>query len=189
MLAGAILAVLFLLAARVPWEQGEQMQGVAHVVDGDTLVIAATRIRLAGIDAPEIGQSCVRDGGPYACGEAARATLARLAGTSQLICQGRGHDRYQRVVARCSAGEVELNRRMVELGWAVAYGDYHREERAARQAGNGLWAGSFEQPQQWRRMRGEGEADETPGLLARFFKFWPEWLFGKIEEGSSDEAI
>jgi len=32
------------------------LKGKCHVIDGDTLVIKGTKIRLAGIDAPELDQ-------------------------------------------------------------------------------------------------------------------------------------
>ena len=31
-------------------------------------------------------------------------------------------DRYGRFVATCSAGETDINREMVRLGWALAWG-------------------------------------------------------------------
>ena len=43
----------------------------AVVVDGDTIKLRGVRIRLAGIDAPEMNQACTADGVPYACGVAA----------------------------------------------------------------------------------------------------------------------
>lgn len=35
-----------------------------RVVNGDTLVLRGKTIRLWGIEAPEIGQQCLRDGNP-----------------------------------------------------------------------------------------------------------------------------
>ena len=43
--------------------EGNIIQGVASVIDGDTLEVRGSRIRLHGIDAPESGQVCrERDG-------------------------------------------------------------------------------------------------------------------------------
>lgn len=57
----------------------EHVSGAARVVDGDTLVIGDTRVRLLGIDAPEMAQSCTAagggGGGTYACGVAAKEAL------------------------------------------------------------------------------------------------------------------
>ena len=64
------------------------------------------------------------------------------------------HDRYRRAVAVCSAGAVELNRRMVEDGWAIAYerfpSIYSASEERARAMRRGLWQGYFDRPRQWR---------------------------------------
>jgi endonuclease YncB( thermonuclease family) len=47
----------------------ESIIGVPRVVDGDTLEVSGTRIRLYGVDAPESKQLCThRNGQEYACG-------------------------------------------------------------------------------------------------------------------------
>jgi endonuclease YncB( thermonuclease family) len=47
----------------------ESVVGVAKVIDGDTLEVAGTRLRLFGVDAPESKQLCTaRSGKGYACG-------------------------------------------------------------------------------------------------------------------------
>ena len=51
-------------------EAAPEVRGRAEVIDGDTLAIGATRVRLFGIDAPEAGQRC---GGAGAPGPAARS--------------------------------------------------------------------------------------------------------------------
>ena len=52
-------------------------------------------------------------------------------------------------------GSEDLNRWMVEQGWAVAYRrysmDYVQAEEAARATGRGLWSSSFEMPWDWRK--------------------------------------
>ena len=45
--------------------------GPARVIDGDTLEVQGERIRLHGIDAPEIRQLCRLDGKPWQCGKEA----------------------------------------------------------------------------------------------------------------------
>jgi len=152
------------------------MRGTVRVADGDSLVLAGERIRLQGIDAPELAQSCTRAGADYPCGREARAALARLVAGHAVACESRRRDRYERLLATCTAAGVELNRAMVEAGWAVSYGDYRAAEAAARQAGRGLWAGPFERPQDWRRDHG-GFAEESHDWLSPLLG-WLRRLFG-----------
>ena len=142
-----ICSLLVLLAAPVA---AETVTGVARVVDGDTLEVAGTRIRLFGIDAPEAGQSC-RDhaGRVWDCGAHATRRLADLA-VGKLRCEARDTDRYGRVVARCTAAGRDLAAVLVAEGAVFAYERYSREylaaEAQARAAGRGLWAGPAERP-------------------------------------------
>lgn len=55
------------------------LAGHPRVVDGDGLVIDGNRIRLYGIDAPEMARRCEgRRRVPIACGEMARNALVGL---------------------------------------------------------------------------------------------------------------
>lgn len=135
-----------------------EFSGPARVVDGDSLEIGTTRVRLFGIDAPELDQQCLDPKGrDYPCGDHARAALRRLVGERPVRCLREGRDRFGRVLARCSnAGGDELNTALVRTGWAVAYvgadgNAYRRIEREAQRARLGIWAGSFMRPEQWRR--------------------------------------
>lgn len=168
----AIIAALFLLTARAPWKEQEMLEGSARVVDGDTILLAATRIRLAGIDAPELAQTCENSVGEYACGREARTALNQLVAGRRVTCTSSGSDRYGRMLALCRVGDTDLNRTMVEQGWAVAYGDYERTEADARRARRGLWAGAFDQPQEWRRLHGQLDETGDRGFVARLFDFW-----------------
>jgi endonuclease YncB( thermonuclease family) len=132
------------------------ISGRPWVIDGDTIEIAGTRIRLEGIDAPETEQTCTDTRGqPWPCGKAATRELkAHIAGRD-VTCASVGYDRYRRVLAVCSlAGEGDINAWMVRQGFAVAYGysgTYRAEQDAAQAARRGIWAGSFLPPSEWRR--------------------------------------
>jgi len=131
---------------------GRSFEGRAHVVDGDTIRIGDERLRLKGIDAPEMHQTCARSGRTYSCGESARNALIGMILNRQVQCRASGRDRYRRPLASCTADGQDLNARMVEEGWAVAYDrSYRAQEARARSRGAGLWAGTFERPQDWRR--------------------------------------
>jgi endonuclease YncB( thermonuclease family) len=164
-LAFAILGVFAVIAARLDRVEKAHPAGAPVVNDGDSLTFGTERVRLLGIDAPEYNQTCMRGGKDYACGREARRALAALIGGKPVACEGWEKDRYGRLLATCKAGGVELNRSLVEAGWAVAYGGYSSEERAARAARRGLWAGDFERPRDWRESRGD-IADMEHGALA-----------------------
>ncbi len=126
------------------------IEGNAHVVDGDSLVVAGREIRLDGIDAPEGRQQCMRNATAWPCGEEARRHLMRAVGSQPVTCRSGQTDQYGRHLAVCEVAGRSLNAEMVEAGWAVAYGDYASEEREARAAKRGLWSGEFERPRDWR---------------------------------------
>ena len=129
--------------------------GPARVVDGDTLEITGTKIRMHGIDAPESKQSCLANGKTYRCGMKATEALSQLIGSSSVRCEEKDQDRYGRVVAECFVGQVNLNASLVSQGWALAYlrysMDYVGEETDANTKKHGLWAGTFTAPWDWRR--------------------------------------
>lgn len=140
--------------------------GPARVIDGDTLEIGETRVRLHGIDAPEMGQPC-RDGGDVRdCGRwAAEALRARVEGRV-LRCEARDRDRYGRVVARCEADGEDVAAALVRAGLAFAYRrysmDYVEAEKRARAAGRGLHGLRIARPEDHRRAARRSEHPERP---------------------------
>lgn len=141
----------------------EVVQGRARVIDGDTLAIDAVHVRLAGIDAPEHGQICDDAAGRgWPCGARAAERLRAMIGTSETRCEGDTYDRYDRLVARCTADGRALNAALVEEGMAFAYRKYSMNyvglEAAAQAARRGLWAGHAEAPENVRAMRVTGSA-------------------------------
>jgi endonuclease YncB( thermonuclease family) len=129
--------------------------GAASVIDGDTVAVGGTRIRLFGIDAPESDQTCAVGGKTTPCGRQATIALTDAIGASPVACTPKDRDRYGRVVAVCRVSNRDLGAWMVAGGWAIAYrqysNDYVGEEEAAAAAGRGLWQGKFEPPAEWRR--------------------------------------
>ena len=68
--------------------------GMVRIIDGDTIWISGTKIRLHGIDAPETKQECHReDGSEYRCGEASTDALRVLVGSEPVRCEGTTYDR------------------------------------------------------------------------------------------------
>lgn len=132
--------------------------GQAHIVDGDTISIGETKIRLHGIDAPEMFQTCQnRRGTSYRCGQSSKDALQILIGPRLIRCKGKTYDLYGRLLAVCYSSGIDLSDEMVRQGWAMAYRayseDYVAAEIEAQNAKRGLWAGEFEPPWEWRRRR------------------------------------
>ncbi len=129
--------------------------GKARVIEGDIIELSGERIRLKGIDAPEREQECfTKNDEPYKCGLVAAKVLSKLIVGKKLTCKGNSRDRYGRLIAKCSLGNVDINEQMVLGGQALAYRkfgtDYVRAEKAARALNEGLWQGKFVPPWDWR---------------------------------------
>jgi endonuclease YncB( thermonuclease family) len=133
-----------------------QIAGEATVTDGDTLVIAGTKIRLFGIDAPETDQFCLdQKSRQWECGISAREALIQKVASRIVSCEVKGTDLYGRGLAQCSVDGVDIGRWMVKNGWALSFvrysHDYDDDEGEARSALAGLWSGAFIAPWEWRR--------------------------------------
>lgn len=150
------LGLMALIVARLDGE-GEVLTGPFRVVDGDTLALGADRLRLIGIDAPELQQTCQYDDGrSWSCGEQARGHLSQLLAQGAPECRGSQTDRYHRLLVSCLVGGQSINARMVREGFALADGavTFRGEQSQAQAARLGLWAGRFEHPRVWRDRMG-----------------------------------
>lgn len=132
----------------------QDISGSARATDGDTVDMAGIIIRLHGIDAPELNQTCSRQGQSWACGRAASQKLAQLVSGVNLRCEQRDIDDYDRIVATCKVQQVDVAQAMVEAGLAVAlpqFSDrYVGAEAQAKSLGIGIWGGEFQQPADYR---------------------------------------
>ena len=139
----------------VPPLGSQTITGQASVIDGDTIEIHGTRIRLHGIDAPESSQTCTTQGKTYRCGQQAAFALADKIKGGTVECRKKDLDRYGRIVAMCLVSGEDINGWMVAQGWALAYRqysmDYVGQEAQAKNLKLGIWQGEFEVPSDWRR--------------------------------------
>jgi endonuclease YncB( thermonuclease family) len=164
--AFALLACLWLIAAKLNDGAEIAHAGRFRAADGDSLVIGEERMRLKGIDAPELSQTCERGGARWACGQEARRLLQSLVAAEDTRCAGTERDRFQRLLVVCNGGGADINGMMVRRGMAVSYGAYRQEEAHARADRAGLWAGTFEMP---RVFRDHGQEHESShGRLGLF---------------------
>jgi endonuclease YncB( thermonuclease family) len=189
---GAWAIAVALLALGGGPASADAIAGRARLIDGDTIEVAGTTVRLHGIDAPETGQRCEDgDGRDFPCGVRATDTLRGLIGSGEVSCEGSEHDRYGRLIAVCRArkGGLDLNREMVRLGQAVAYeeysDDYLPEQIEAFKTGRGLWAGTFDRPATVRAARWQAAQQKAPrgcpikGNISKagrvYHAPWSEW--------------
>ncbi len=98
------------------------LRGRCWVVDGDTIVIDNTHIRLAGIDAPELDH-------PY--GKQAKWAMVQLCKGQTVTARIRPELSYDRVVAECSLPDgrdlaAELVRAGMALDWPKFSGGKYR---------------------------------------------------------------
>src|ERR1700687_1522097 len=145
--------IAFTLAVLIPkTASADSLIGQASVIDGDTLEIHGTRIRLWGIDAPESSQLCRNDESlQYRCGAKAANELDAFIARRPVDCSPVGLDQYRRTVAVCSIDGVDLGEWLVGKGVALDWpkyskGKYDKAQREAEHAGRGMWAGSYVEP-------------------------------------------
>jgi endonuclease YncB( thermonuclease family) len=130
----------------------DNLTGQASIIDGDTLELHGTRIRLWGIDAPESSQLCRGDDSiQYRCGAKAANELDAFIARRPVNCSPISLDRYRRTVAVCAIDGVDLGEWLVRSGLALDWpeyskGKYDKAQRDAEHAGRGMWAGSYVEP-------------------------------------------
>lgn len=155
-----VLAVLLLILALLrPSETLVTADGTRiYVVDGDSLRIGPSNVRLKGIDAVELRQSCNgADGVQWSCGVEARQALQDVVARGNLLCQANEGDQYGRAIARCSVtGMSDVAAELVSAGWAMSgdgarAGNYADQQQRAKSAGKGIWRGTFQRPAEWRK--------------------------------------
>lgn len=130
--------------------QAQTFSGTARVIDGDSLHVGETEVRLYAVDAFEGRQTCKRDGATWPCGEAAAEKLRALTAGRTISCTKKDTDTYGRTVAVCTNGNADLGAEIARAGLGLAYrqygSDYVDEETEARGARRGAWAGEFTAP-------------------------------------------
>jgi micrococcal nuclease len=119
-----IVAVALLGSAAI----AADLSGPARVVDGDTIVIGTTHVRLQGLDAEELSM---------ANGPKSRAVMIEIVGASVVTCRPDGTRSYDRIVASCFLPDgTDISRQLIRRGWALDCAHYsHGRYRADEPAG------------------------------------------------------
>ena len=159
----------------------EQFTGkVVAVFDGDTVMVARSngppvKVRLAGIDAPEVGHAGMGGKPPNSQkaqqgGMASKRSLSELALHKQVSVNSRTTDSYGRLVAHLAVDGKSINEEQIRRGMAWEYSSHHSDkaylalQSEAQLARRGLWAQSNPTPPwEWRKQHpGMGTARRAP---------------------------
>ena len=156
--------VLILLIFMPNFINADIIQGKVKVIDGDTVKIKNNKIRLSGIDAPELNQLCskvflslsfISFNKKYSCGKISTEKLTRLLKNKIILCKVENIDRYKRKLATCYKNKLNINSWLVRNGYALAYIKYSKkyvlQEKEAKRDQLGIWQGTFENPWDWRK--------------------------------------
>ena len=138
----------------------KSFNGIAHVIDGDSIKVAGKEARLIGIDAPEYSQTCFdKDDKEYDCGKLSQKFLFNLAHKKQVTCYYAQKDVYDRFLAKCEIFDLSINKEILKNGMAVIY-DYRQAseelkaiEKEARSNKIGIWQGKFQLPKDYQKRR------------------------------------
>ena len=109
-------------APPIPLAHERVLRGKCYVIDGDTIVIAKQRIRLAGIDAPELDH-------PW--GQKSKWAVVRMCKGQEITAKITGELSYDRLVARCYLPDgrdiaAELVKDGLAIDWAAYSGGKYR---------------------------------------------------------------
>jgi endonuclease YncB( thermonuclease family) len=160
------LVLITVLAAQFSAAFADDLIGQASIIDGDTVEIHNSRIRVFGIDAPESDQLCRNEESElYRCGQKASNALFEYINRRPLNCVEVDRDRYGRIVGVCSVEGADVADWLVRNGFALDWpkyskGAYAGAQAKAQQEQRGMWAGSFKEPWNYRACRRSGGRPE-----------------------------
>jgi micrococcal nuclease len=165
-IAGSLIcAVLF--CANGLAHSAEFTAKIIAVLDGDTVLVrresGLVKIRLAEIDAPEVGHAGMGGQPPnsqkaQSFGETSKRSLSDMVLGKQVKVVSQAVDQYGRLVAHLSVDGLDVNAEQIRRGMAWEYSNFHSNQalialqNEARQAQLGLWAQSNPTPPwEWRK--------------------------------------
>ena len=136
--------------------KGEELiEGIGKVIDGDTVHIGSFKIRLHGIDAPELNQKCKTNKIEWYCGIESSKFLKNMINQKNIYCKTKGKDKYRRYIGVCYILKKNINKTIVREGWAIAYKfysrDYENDENFAKKNKKGIWNSVFIEPYLFRK--------------------------------------
>ena len=139
---------------------------VVRVYDGDTLTATGhdieIKVRLVGIDAPELKRGKHKPGQPF--GQKAKRFLVAMVLNKQVFIKGYGTGRNNRILGVVYVGRKNVNLELIEAGLAEVYrgrpprgfdlSPYLTAEAQAKSQRRGMWSqgAKYISPKDWRKM-------------------------------------
>jgi endonuclease YncB( thermonuclease family) len=159
---GLVIALIIVaLLARFCGEQDVHfmVKDKIAAIDGDTLRSANAEVRIYGIDAAELDQTCTdQNGKDSTCGRDAQAKLKALVARGAVDCTPKGRDKFKRIIAICRTSATQnLGEALVREGFAVNFGvadtpgPYVEAEEDALAAKKRIWRNTLQKPADWRQ--------------------------------------
>ena len=142
---------------------GTELQGVAQLLTGDTLIVQGQPVRLSGVLAPAPGQPCFSPD-EWSCGDDSLAALDRLIGERVIRCIFT----HKSVPpdATCWLRGVDLNAWVVAQGWGLAQDNsspYFDLQAQAAASERGIWYGGFKPTATWTAWASQKQAPARAG--------------------------
>lgn len=161
--------------SQTPFRQGSISGIVSRVRTGYLFELNGHFIKLFGMDAPDLAQTCLdKRQQKYDCGHQAKERLERLILGKNVTCQILMTTPKSDYVAVCTLGEYDIGATMISVGWAVANRAltdvYVPYEDMAHQKHLGLWEGQFVAPWTFRKQTATGT--KTPPKQTAGWKDW-----------------
>lgn len=168
----------------------------ATVIDGDTIELAGQVVQLHGVDAPELGQRCLKNNRLVDCGMSAAFELNKIIGIvhGAVECKKVGTNAGT-VEAVCNIGETDLSYALIVAGYAISTADqhaYHLAQEKAQRASLGLWHSEFIDPRDWRagkRLPGEVADDDESCPIKGVIYDNDRYYFVPTDEGYETLSI
>ncbi|WP_208353957.1 thermonuclease family protein [Pseudaestuariivita rosea] len=101
-----------------PIPTSHRLKGRAWVIDGDTIVIGNIKVRLAGLDAPELDQ-------PW--GQKSKWAMVNLCKGQIIRCELTGETSYDRLVGTCYLADgTDIGAELIKQGLALDGGHFSK---------------------------------------------------------------
>ncbi len=134
------------------------ISSVSRVVSGDTLTLGNQIVKLYGVAAPDISQTCADSSGRgYRCGQQSVSWLSGWLADNTIKCHILAKDDRGVLTGVCMLGPYDIGAALINSGWAVAdirqtqiYLPYQNQALSNRR---GLWQGEFYMPWDWQKIQ------------------------------------